>query len=449
MTCTAVRMNPATYGALPADACTPATTGGVGPDRITRDSHDAVGRVIQTRRGVGTAQEQIYATREYTPSGQLAWVRDAANNRTTLEYDGFDRLSRLRYPVTTVGADASSTTDLEAYAYDQASNRTRLWRRGQNPADPAQAIVYTYDALNRETVRDYPGGTSMDVYTTYDLQNRVLSARLVSTSGSGILATYDRAGRMLTEATMGRTLTYQYDAASNRTRMTWPDGLYLQTDHDPASRPTAMRENGAASGPGVLASFAYDGLSRRTGLTRGNGTVTAYSFDTAGRLSGLTQDVASTAFDQAWTMAYNPAAQIAALDGWNSAWTAPPPAVPGGSTAWAHDGLNRITGLSWDARGNLIGDGTRTFTYDLENRLLNVTSGGINVAQLLYDPQGRPYRMGPSAAPVFTLYSGPMLVAEYDAGGTLLRRHVPGPGVDEPLVTYEGAGTTDRRWLHA
>jgi RHS repeat-associated protein len=30
----------------------------------------------------------------------------------------------------------------------------------------------------------------------------------------------------------------------------------------------------------------------------------------------------------------------------------------------------------------------------------------------------------------------------------VLRRYVPGPGVDEPLVWYEGAGTAARRWLH-
>ena len=31
----------------------------------------------------------------------------------------------------------------------------------------------------------------------------------------------------------------------------------------------------------------------------------------------------------------------------------------------------------------------------------------------------------------------------------VLRRYVHGPGVDEPLVWYEGAGVADRRWLHA
>ncbi|AXE63948.1 hypothetical protein BBF93_06740 [Hyphomonas sp. CACIAM 19H1] len=47
------------------------------------------------------------------------------------------------------------------------------------------------------------------------------------------------------------------------------------------------------------------------------------------------------------------------------------------------------------------------------------------------------------------LYGGNALLAEYDGAGTLLRRYVHGPGIDEPLVWYEGAGLTDRRYLIA
>jgi RHS repeat-associated protein len=36
-----------------------------------------------------------------------------------------------------------------------------------------------------------------------------------------------------------------------------------------------------------------------------------------------------------------------------------------------------------------------------------------------------------------------------NAGWSTLRRYVPGPGVDETVVWYEGAGLTDRRWLHS
>jgi RHS repeat-associated protein len=46
-------------------------------------------------------------------------------------------------------------------------------------------------------------------------------------------------------------------------------------------------------------------------------------------------------------------------------------------------------------------------------------------------------------------YDGSEMVAEYNTANALVRRYVYGPGSDEPLVWYEGAGTTDRRWLHA
>jgi RHS repeat-associated protein len=47
------------------------------------------------------------------------------------------------------------------------------------------------------------------------------------------------------------------------------------------------------------------------------------------------------------------------------------------------------------------------------------------------------------------LYSGSMLVGEYDSAGNVLARYVPGPGTDEAVVWYAGAGTTTPQWLHA
>jgi hypothetical protein len=37
-------------------------------------------------------------------------------------------------------------------------------------------------------------------------------------------------------------------------------------------------------------------------------------------------------------------------------------------------------------------------------------------------------------------YDGVDLIAEYDGAGAVLRRYVHGPGSDEPLMWYEGAG---------
>mgnify|MGYP000343650954 CR=1 FL=1 len=43
-------------------------------------------------------------------------------------------------------------------------------------------------------------------------------------------------------------------------------------------------------------------------------------------------------------------------------------------------------------------------------------------------------------------YSGSQLLMEFNTAGVLTKRYVAGPGVDEPLVWYEGSTTTDRRW---
>jgi RHS repeat-associated protein len=40
-------------------------------------------------------------------------------------------------------------------------------------------------------------------------------------------------------------------------------------------------------------------------------------------------------------------------------------------------------------------------------------------------------------------------IAEYDGSNALQRRYVFGPGADEPIVWYEGTGTTDRRFMSA
>jgi RHS repeat-associated protein len=46
------------------------------------------------------------------------------------------------------------------------------------------------------------------------------------------------------------------------------------------------------------------------------------------------------------------------------------------------------------------------------------------------------------------LYDGPNLIAQY-SGTTLLRKFVHGTGQDEPLVWFEGTGTTNRQFLHS
>jgi RHS repeat-associated protein len=97
-------------------------------------------------------------------------------------------------------------------------------------------------------------------------------------------------------------------------------------------------------------------------------------------------------------------------------------------------------------KGNLTSAGSTTYAYSSENLLTSAT-GGIATA---YDPAMRLYQTSDASAGTTRFgYDGAALIAEYNGSNALLRRYVHGPGSDEPLVWYEGSGTSDRRFLHS
>ncbi len=441
--CTALRMNPATWSSLPSSACTLATMGSDGPDRITRNSYDSLGRVTKVESAVGAAAAANEVRTAYTANGQVDYVIDAEDNRTTYIYDGFDRLSQTRYPVTTQGANSSNASDYEGLTYDARSSVTQRRLRD------GSTIGYSYDDLGRLTAKDLPSGES-DVSYSYDLMGRATGV----TQGSHSLTfAQDALGRLTSQTGPLGTTGYTYDAAGRRLTMSYPGGvLTINYDYDTAGNVTKIRENGATSGVGVLASYAYDNLGRRTSVTFGNGSVQSFGYDAASRLDTLTNNLggAATTHDLVQTFSYNPAGQIASVSRSNDAY------------AWSNhynvdrgytlDGLNRIasigaTSFSYDGRGNLTSDGTNSFSYTSEN-LLKTAPGG---ATLAYDPLGRLYQTVKSPTTTRFLYDGIDLIGEYDGSNAVQRRYVHGPGIDNPIAWYEGStiGSTTRRFLMA
>ncbi len=72
---------------------------------------------------------------------------------------------------------------------------------------------------------------------------------------------------------------------------------------------------------------------------------------------------------------------------------------------------------------------------------------GPNGTTLGYDPGMRLYETASGGTTQRFAYDGLDRIAEYDGSNVLQRCTVHGPNMDEPLVQYEGAGTTDRRFL--
>jgi RHS repeat-associated protein len=345
--------------------------------------------------------------------------------------------------VAALGANASSTTDYEGLSYDANGNITQRRLRD------GQLISYSFDNLNQMILKDAPNG--WDVAYSYDALGRQTQA-----VGNGWAVTgfsYDALGRILTEQSYNGTTSYQYDAAGRRVRQTWNDGVYVTYDYDAAGMVTAIRENGATSGAGVLATYAYDSLGRMTGMTRGNGTTTSTSYDAISRATSFTHDLAGTSNDLTVNaIAYNPANQIIRMTRSNDsyAWSG----HYNINRAYGTNGLNQLTSagataLSYDGRGNLTASGSTTYSYTAENRL-----SGSGFITIQYEPGNdrllQVYRSGTVPQDQRFVWSGPHMITEMDGpGGAITRRYVYGPGDDKPIVWYEGSGLTDKRWLHA
>ena len=89
-----------------------------------------------------------------------------------------------------------------------------------------------------------------------------------------------------------------------------------------------------------------------------------------------------------------------------------------------------------------------TYGYDLDNHLTSADKTGL-AATLAYDGEGRLNQTVIAGVTSNLSYDGIDLVAIYDSAGTLLRRFVHGPGIDQPLVWYEGDTTANKTWLYA
>jgi RHS repeat-associated protein len=486
--CTTVRMNSATFASLPASACTLATAGGPGPDRVTKNVYDAAGQLVQVRKAVGTSLEQAYTTYSYTPNGKQQFVIDANGNKAQLVFDGFDRQTQWIFPAQTLptgynpatqasalsSAGAVNAADYEQYGYDANGNRTSLRKRD------GSTLTYSYDALNRMTVKSVPSRANLpstyarSVYFGYDLLGEMTSARFDGTSGQGVSTVYDGLGRITsTSSSMDsfatRALTYQYDADGDRTRVTWPDSGYATYTYDGLDRPQSVSDSTSA----WTKTYTYNQRGELISDTNGDAqmgavTTTTFGRDPIGRLSSMARDVAGTASDITTTFTYSPASQISQEARSNDAYAftlrtnVNRPYTPNGLNQYAAvNGAN----YCYDANGNLTADGTYVYLYDVENRLVEkhtsvnsscpATSAdysGTLQASLRYDPMGRLFEtVGPSTGTTRFLMDGDAIVAEYNGLNSLMmRRYVHGADAkaDDPIVWYEGSTMNSGYFLH-
>lgn len=461
--CVATRMNEFAFFSLPADACALGVEGLEGPDRIVKTIYDAAGQTRQVIQAFGTPYQRAYSTFVYSSNGKIISAIDANGNRSRMEYDPFERLKKIYYPSTSApsgyypstpeNAEATSgswnTNDFEEFDYDLNGNRTYLRRRN------GYVINYIYDNLNQLSIEDLPSspgnsdGVTRDIYNSYRYDGLLLRKSFAGFNGAGVTYTYNGIGQMTSAIDFfGRQLTYSYSVAgAPRTQITYPDNLVVIQQYDATGLPVSLVDSQGQ----VVFGLQYNNFGQRSFLTRSPGLVTTYTYDSLQRLSSLSHDLNGTQDDVAYSFSYNPAKQISSVS--TSTELYDYRETSGSTENRSFDGLNRDAALAlaggYDLNGNMIKDVTRFMTYDVYNRLISVATSSTSAPYitLSYDPEGRLSQMVANGVTTRFLYDGARLIAEYNSSGIVVRRYIHGPGVDEPVAWYEGAGTSDRRYF--
>ncbi|MCW9001073.1 MAG: hypothetical protein OQK04_20345, partial [Kangiellaceae bacterium] len=384
-------------------------------------SFDHIGRAVSVTSPLGTTNiEYLF--------GNKKRVTDPRNNKTTISYQSFGKISqkyisKIEQPesVTTTidrdlygkinsitqegthdGSTVSSTKNYyydnrhlmcrsyepeigyTAFNYDNAGNLK--WKQvgtstnycNHTGSAPSGATKMTYDANNNLTYVDSPTGTD-DYSFGYDANSNMKSS---SHSGIKWAYEYNSLGTIESEALTldGRTLKlkYEHDKLGFQSSLTYPSGRVV------SKSPNAFGDDTQA---GTFAnSVLYHPNGKVKQFTYGNGKTY-----TLGLKHGHLPENISVSGIANFTYTYDAAANITDISDHLNAFE---------TRRMTYDGLDRLKSTSgpwgagsfeYDPLGNLtkktIGSKTHTFNYDrTKNRLSSVS--GSNSYTFSYDSQG-------------------------------------------------------------
>lgn len=364
----------------------------------------------------------------YDNNGNLLKKTDARNITITYAYDALNRLLDKTY---------SDGTQNESHRYDYASflGQTFAYPTGREVAATAANSTIqsfnSYDPMGRvaSTTQCNPGVTGCKTFAaSYDKLGNLTS---LAYPGNGFTVTYsydtnvpNSAGK-LTGATDSNGATYasldptspnSYLPSGAIKEFTSPNfnGNKYHVDYNNRLQPTEIW-TGTSAGTGALFDKQYS--YGATGTNNGNiYTITnikdttrtqSFSYDALNRLI--------TAGDQThWSNSY-------VYDAWGNLYQKNPGTLPGEGMSAVPDVNNHLSGLAYDAAGNVQNDGGSRYAYDAENRIICTNPDvnfvcNTNSVIYTYDADGRRiqkstgvnYWYGPSGA----------VLAETDSSGT-------------------------------
>ena len=260
-------------------------------DNLNRHTFSGFGAVPQ---GQTTVYEST-VTNGYDTAGGLTSIADTLGG--TISF-GYDNLARITSETTPQGS--------VSYTYDNAGRRATMTVNGQPTVDysydaanrltsitkGSTVVGFSYDAANRLSTLSLPDNVTLDYI--YDKKSQV-TAIAYKKNGSflgDLTYTYDASGRRTklggSFARLGfpaAISSHTYNAANQMTQrgsstLTYDNNGNLSGDGTNTYTWDARNQLTSMSGPGLSASFLYDGIGRRIKKTV-NGSITEYLYDGA------------------------------------------------------------------------------------------------------------------------------------------------------------------------
>ncbi|MDQ0045590.1 RHS repeat-associated protein [Variovorax boronicumulans] len=345
----------------------------------TTYARDAQGNATaEASTDIGTASTQ------YDNLGLPSQITDALGQATTITRDALGRptglvfadgkTTTLRYDLTANSKgylseiiDRSGTTEYTRDAFGRVTLKKQTLATGASTGN-VQQVKYEYNANGTPAAIIYPAGPTLT--HLYDSTGRLTGLSLNGTPlvtnvawnplgqpiawtwaftpspGLAAYRVYDTAGRLTTT----EFSSYVYDAAGRITSLT--QSLYQPGDADPT--------HGTIGSDNVSWTVAYNSVGRITGFNA-TGNTAGFGYDANGNRSSSTRVLGGLSTSRTYTVG----ATSNRLSGFTQS-------INGAS--------NTSVTYGYNANGDLLGDGLRSYTYDAEGRLAASTTGATDTS---------------------------------------------------------------------
>ncbi len=324
---------------------------------------DDAGRIIRTngpQGQVGLAQFNV--------NGQVAAVAEVGGGGATFGYDAAGNTNQSTDPTgasQTLAYDATAN-GLAQFTDAKGNGFTNTFDANGNAAKTTMAdgstATYGYDA-NGNLIQSIDRN-GLVTRTSYN--GRGLVTQVVAADGSTTSYTYDTHANLLTATNASGTITMSYDGADRLTRITYPDGRFLQYGYNTGGQRTQMVDN-----TGFTTNYSYDAVGRLFTVTDASGQlITHYSYNTLGQLARKDEGNGNHT-----DYSYNASGQLTLISN-----VAADGSV-NSSYAYTYDLLGRRTTLT-------TLEGVTTYGYDGDSRLSSVTLPDGRVITYSYDAAG-------------------------------------------------------------